>query len=104
MDSNFLEPWAAVISHAANLEAELRREVSEGHPLHDCSPTAIAQRMDSDEVLFRLDGIKPRYAVVYLTWLEKPEPGSRLPEARLFETMDQWKDLCMAPDHEEFTR
>jgi hypothetical protein len=55
MDWNFLEPWAAVTSHAANLEAELRREVSEGHPLHGYSPSAVAQRTDSDDVLFRLD-------------------------------------------------
>ncbi len=63
MDCNFLEPWAAVTSHAANLEAEVRREVSEGHPLHGSSPSAVAQRTDSDDVLFRLEGMEPRYAV-----------------------------------------
>ena len=103
MDCNFLEPWAAVTSHAANLEAELRREVSEGHPLHGCSASAVAQRTDSDDVLFRLDGIEPRYAVVHLTWRGEPEPKNRWPETRLFETMDQWKDLCMVPEHREFT-
>jgi hypothetical protein len=104
MYSDFLEPWNAVTSHAANLEAELRREMSEDHPLYACSPTAIAQRTDCDDVLFRLDGSEPRYAVVHLTWRGQPEPRSPWPETRLFETMDQWRNLCMIPDHEEFTR
>jgi hypothetical protein len=104
MDNDFLEPWNAVTSHAANLEAELRREVSEGHPLYACSPTAIAQRTDSDDVLFRVDRTEARYAVVHLTWRGEPEPSSRWPETRLFETMGQWRNLCMIPDHEEFTK
>jgi hypothetical protein len=104
MDRDFREPWSAVTSHAANLEAELRREVPDGHPLQGCSPTAIAQRIDSDDVLFLLDGTEARYAVVHLTWRGEPEPWSRWPETRLFETMDQWRNLCMIPDHEEYTR
>jgi len=103
VDDDYLEPWSAVTSHAANLEAERRREVSEGHPLHACSHTAIAQRTDSDDVLFRMNGAEPRHAVVHLTWRGDPEPESRWPETRFFETMDQWKNLCMVPDHEEFT-
>ena len=102
MDGDFLEPWAPVINHAVNLEAELQREVSEGHPLHGRFSVAIAQRTDSDAVLFRLDGIEPRYAVVHLTWRGEPEAESRWPEVRFFETMDEWKGLCMALDHEEF--
>jgi hypothetical protein len=104
MDSNYLEPWIAVTNHAANLEAELRREVSEGHPLHARSPIAIAQRTDTDDVLFRMNETGPRYAVVHLTWRGEPEPESRWPETRFFETMDQWKNFCMVPDHEEFKR
>jgi hypothetical protein len=104
MYHDFLEPWSAVTSHAANLEAELRREVPEGHPLYACSPAAIAQRTDCDLFLFRLDdGSEPRCAVVHLTWRGQAEPLSPWPETRFFETMDQWGSLCMISDHEEST-
>jgi hypothetical protein len=102
MNDNFLKPWAPVTRYAAELEAELRREVSEGHPLHGYSPSAVARRSDCDDVLFRLDGLEPRYAVVHLTWRGEPEPTNHWPATRLYETMDQWKDLCMVPDHREF--
>jgi hypothetical protein len=92
MDSDFLEPWSSVAIGAASFEAELRREVPEGHPLYSRPLTAIARRIDSE----------PQYAVVHLTWRGEPEPSGRWPETRLFETVEQWRNCCMVPDHEEF--
>lgn len=78
MESAFLEPWSAATSHAAKFEDKLRREVPEGHPLYGCSLTAIALRTDSDDVLFRIDGGEPRYAMVHLIWRAEAEPRSKI--------------------------
>jgi hypothetical protein len=95
----FLEPWTAVGEFASNLVAELEREVIEGHVLFGKDVVAIAQRTDSDDVLFRMeDG--SGYAVVHLTWNGEPEHSSKWPEAKLFSTLDEWLADGMERDHQ----
>ncbi len=57
------------------LEAQLRLEVGEGHPLFGKSVIAIARCGRCDEVLFRVEGNSAGFVQVQLTWrqgLETP--------------------------------
>ena len=101
MDTQFLEPWTQVGEFASNLVDELKREVIEGHSLYGKSAVAIAQRVDSDDVLFTLDD-GTAYAVVHLTWNGEPEQSTKWPETKLFSTFEEWQRLGMTVDHKEF--
>jgi len=96
------EPWSQVSQFANNLEQELKRELSTNHPLHGCNATAVAQRTDSDDVLFQLENSPHKYAVVHLTWSGQTEPDARWPDTRFFKSIQEWSDQCMKPDHLEF--
>ena len=80
MRIEFKEPWIAVGDFASNLAREIEREVTEKHPLWRKSVRAVAQRTDSDDVLFVVEhenGAR-EYAVVHLTWSGEPAIGKRL--------------------------
>jgi hypothetical protein len=102
MSIDFIEPWVRVGQFADNLVKELRREVVNGHALWNKGVRAIAQRTDTDDVLFEVEGVIPSYAVVHLTWSGESENDSIYPYARLFSSLDQWIREGMIPDHEEF--
>ena len=55
------------------LEAELRVEAAEGHPLYGETMVAIARCEGCDDVLFSIEGEHVRWAIVHLTWSGKPE-------------------------------
>ena len=102
MSIDFMEPWVRVGQFADNLVKELRREVVNGHPLWNKDVRAIAQRTDSDDVLFEVEGVLPTFAVVHLTWSGEPENNPMYPDAKLFSSLDQWIRDGMIPDHKEF--
>ena len=97
--STYLHPWVLVEGEAANLVAELQREVTQDHPLYGLKVRAIARRCDSDDVLFALEGIE--VAEVHLTWTGRPEVDSTWPTVRLFHTFSEWLRDGMMPDHYE---
>jgi hypothetical protein len=79
----FLEPWSSFLEFAGNFAAELHREAIAGHI------TALAQHIDSDEVLYQLnDG--SGVAVVHLTWIGEPEQSSEWPDKKIFPTLEDW--------------
>jgi hypothetical protein len=100
--SEYLEPWVATGEYADNLVKELEREVTEGHALWKVKTRAIAQRSDSDDVLFEIECQHGKYAVVHLTWSGEPEPDARWPDTRIFATIDSWAEECMKADHAKF--
>ena len=102
MSIDFMEPWVRVGQFDDNLVKELRREVVNGHPLWNKDVRAIAQRTDSDDVLFEVEGVVPTFAVVHLTWSGEPENNPMYPDAKLFSSLDQWIRDGMIPDHKEF--
>ncbi|MGD9127328.1 MAG: hypothetical protein PVH19_08095 [Planctomycetia bacterium] len=102
--NEFVEPWASVGRYAQNLEDELKREVTDSHVLWGCKAKAIAQRIDTDDVLFEVDCGEGSYAVVYLTWKGRPEMGHRWPVVRLFKSFEAWVEECMLKDHAEYMR
>ena len=57
LDFNWQEPWQPLeMDQVAAFEQELQREVMPGHRLYGLEVTAVAQRIDSDDVLFRIRG------------------------------------------------
>lgn len=82
---DFVEPWVAVGSEGASLEAELRRELSPDNALSDFNAQAIGRRIDCDDVLFEVRDEKADFklALVHLTWSSKVET-SPLPIRKLF--------------------
>jgi len=99
---NYAEPWMPVDEHADNLVRELQREVREHHPLWGRKARAIAQRTDSDDVLFELEGAGPKFAVVHLTWTGQSETRGEWPATRLFSSIEDWLRDGMMRDHKEF--
>ena len=96
------DPWVPVAKdHAPALEAELSREIPPGHVLCGRRARAIARHVDSDDVLFLLDG-GPGVAVVHLTYASRPERTPEWPAATLFTSLEEWVRLCMLRDHADY--
>ncbi len=95
----WLQPWEKVEGSAANLERQLNREVTEGHPLFGLSVTALARRRDTDDVVFAVGVPTRRLAAVHLTWAGRQEPP--FPETDLFETFEAFRAAVMEPGHAE---
>ena len=101
----WLEPWCNVDDFgpefAAFFEAELRRELSDGHPLFGRPVAAIGKRDGTDDVLFRLLDGTGRVAVVHLTFSNRPE-SPPWPGCRIFPSLEIWASDCMRADHDDF--
>ncbi len=70
------EPWiVAPTDTRSSLEAELRAEIADGHPLSGEIVTAIARCQACDDVVFAVEGDHPIwFALVHLTWRQSREP------------------------------
>jgi hypothetical protein len=95
----FLDPWYRAVP---GLEAELRNELGDGHPLYGRKAIAVARRQDSDDVLFLLLDHPSPLAVVHLTWTGRPERNSNWPQTTFYTSLQDWVERCMKPDHAEF--
>lgn len=97
-----LSPWQ--VPHSPEgLTAELKRELSPGHPLFDKRLRALAVARDRDDVLFEIaDGEGRRYAVVHLTWTGHHETAPNCPWTDFFESLERWHEW-MAEDHKDYT-
>jgi hypothetical protein len=78
-----------------NLEAELRREVGEGHVLRGLGVRLLAQYGPSDDALFGLDD--GRVAQVHLTWSGSPEPIPQVPITSIFKNIEEWLSFWNSP-------
>lgn len=95
----WLGPWYPASS--SGLEAELRKELGPGHPLFRSQAVAVGRRGDCDDVLFFLPNGPAPLAVVHLTWSGGAE-GSEWPQTTFYESLDDWVERRMKPDHAEF--
>jgi hypothetical protein len=95
---DWLDPWQPT---APGLEAELDREVGRGHPLSGRRAIAVGRRLDNDDVLFWLPNGPAMFAVVHLTWTGKREGSPQWPGTTLYSSLDDWRERCMIPDHDE---
>ena len=94
----FLEPWRQAVP---GLEAELKNEVGESHPLFGKKAISVARRKDSDDVLFLLLDHPSPLAVVHLTWTGRQERSSSWPQTTFYTSLQDWVERCMKPDHAE---
>lgn len=80
------EPWYEIdgVRIRDALQAQLEREIGEGHALAGESAMAVARRDDRDDVLFSLSA--GRWAIVHLTWVATPAPDPRWPRTWVFDT------------------
>ena len=90
-------PWHAIdAEYAAKAEAEIHREMCEGHVLFRRSVVAVGYRQDSDDVLFYLGESEPIFAVVHLSYQRETRP--EWPSTTLFTTLAEWIEHCLIPD------
>jgi hypothetical protein len=103
----FVEPWFSIeklgATMADSMVAELKRELSEKHWLHNQPVTAIARRLDCDDVLFRLGAQNEKLAVVHLTWSGKPEANLNFPRMEIFASFVDFATNRMQNDALEFS-
>jgi len=68
--SEILLPWQIISdsADAVRLSTELSSEVPPNHALYGLKATAVANRIDRDDVLFNVDGGSASFAVVHLSW------------------------------------
>jgi hypothetical protein len=97
-----LKPWLAAGSNAPQLQKELAAELGPNHPLKGRDLRAVAMRQDCDDVLFVSSDEPQIVAVVHLTCANRRETDPRWPETTLFESIQDWIELGMKPDHEDF--
>ena len=80
--------------------SELASEVSLKHPLYGLKATAVAARIDRDDVLFEIEDGDVPLAVVHLTWQKESDP--RWPTTKFFGSWQLWVRDEMLPAHEEY--
>ncbi|HEY1574509.1 MAG TPA: hypothetical protein VGG05_24445 [Pseudonocardiaceae bacterium] len=80
------------------LEAELRAEASDGHPLYGETMIAIARCAGCDDALFSIEGEHIRWAIVHLTWSAKPEKAPS-PRAAVLATFTAARQHLARHDH-----
>ena len=83
----FLPPWARVVKRGENLENELKKELTDTHPLFSLGVRAVAQRTDRDDVLFEVNAPDFKFAVVHLTWTGEPEKDPQWPETHFIKLL-----------------
>jgi hypothetical protein len=87
---------------APSFVAELQREVSPAHLLFGLQVTAIARRIDCDDVLFQITSEPERFAVVHLTWTGRPQFNAEQPSTVLFDTISEFSEKRMKQDTHEY--
>ncbi len=103
-EMKWLMPWRAVSEEEAErLCSELRAEACSGHRLLGVEVSALARRVDNDDVLFEIHPSR-EVAVVHLTWRGAREPDPRWPDAEVFDSLERWAMGRMHADHVEYGR
>lgn len=96
----YLLPWKSIRdAKRVCLEKELATELVAGHVLFGKPMTAMAARADNDQVLFRIEGDAPSFAVVDLTWIKKPETEGR-PNFTAYPTLAAFEQADMLPNQQ----
>jgi hypothetical protein len=78
----------------------LRNELSADHVLFGIPVTALAKRIDSDDVLFSTADPSKPFVVVHITWRGSAESDPIWPTTTIYESWQDWTTRCMKADHE----
>jgi hypothetical protein len=99
---DILTPWEAIegSERSGLLSAQLESELPQKHVLRGLKISAVAARIDQDDVLFEVAGSEIRLAVVHMTW--QKETDSRWPSTKLFQSWEHWVREDMQPAHEDY--
>jgi len=104
----WLAPWHSADEeegdddYRAAWEEELALECSPEHQLYGLSVRMLGQRRGCDTAVFALaDG---RVAQVHLTWIEDMETDPRFPASGIYDSVQQWIDEEMIPDHKDWAK
>jgi hypothetical protein len=98
-----LAPWKALdssLDRAALLCIELTATLPMSHVLSGLKVTAVAARVDRDEVFFEVAGSEMPLAVVHMT--RQKEMDLRWPNITLFSSWEQWVQEDIQPAHEDY--
>ena len=100
----WLSPWTSFTDRDVSwFERELHRELAQGHPMFDRMKGAKALAENGYDVLFELC-TPTQYAVVNLRFIATAPPQLPLPHTDLFETIRDFFERRMKPDHDDFTK
>jgi hypothetical protein len=101
METNWPRPYSPLDGDARSaFEAELLRELQQGHRLFGIPVKAVARRRDLDDALFELLDGTGRVAVVHLTWQGKQKPP--WPSTTIFEGFEAWARAVEEESREQF--
>lgn len=98
-----LVPWRAIESadHHSTFSDRLKNDMPPKHVLHGVEVTAVATRIDRDDVLFEVQGGEMPLAVVHMTWRKETDP--HWPSTKLFRSWEHWASEDLQPAHQEYT-
>jgi hypothetical protein len=100
----FRHPWHPVsrawpiFSRFFSLEAELKRELIQGHVLYHKPAYALARRHDTDDVLFYLPNGPAMLAEVHLTYSRHLEKDPFWPATTLYQSIEDWLQKSSVED------
>ncbi len=96
----WIEPWERIESSGSDLVTELQKELPPEHSLYGLKVSAIAHRIDCDDVLFQVeDG---SFAVVHLTWSGKQDQNVKFPWTTKYSDFDEFIEKALIPDAKEY--
>jgi hypothetical protein len=101
---HWLAPWHPIKDASADdgLSRELYSELCPRHVLYGIKARPVAHRQDCDDALFELLDGSGRFAVVYLTFAQHPEPDPQWPETEIYGDWAQFERERMQSDAAEW--
>lgn len=106
------EPWYPIsIETKLALERELSNEISRfredkkfnNHPYAQYDFFALASYGPDDDALFYAIGDKDyQFAVIHLTWAEKPDSNPAYPSSAFYDSFEEFKSKRLLPDIDEW--
>ena len=97
-----LDPWTEIDGSGDKFVSELIKEMRNDDELYGNTFKAIAQRIDCDDVLFRIKNQEKMLAVIHLSWSGHTDPNKGWPSRTIYSDLNTWKDKCMVPDYEDY--
>lgn len=79
---------------------QLIKDVGQKHVLFGAKLTTIARRYDRDDVLYQYVNEPQKYVEVHLTWSFNID--ERWPDAKIYDSFEDWFENKMIPDSKEF--
>jgi hypothetical protein len=96
----WIDPWEQIENGGPDLVTELQKELPLQHVLYGLKVSAIAHRIDCDDVLFQVDD--GSFAIVHLTWSGKQDKNVKFPWTIKYSDIDEFIKKALIPDAKEY--